>query len=351
MKWRPWMKVTIAVFASILVLILANAIMESHKERIRQAQERVNGGSNNTFGPRELFMAAGPFSGLMESIRPGFAVRGKMKTVGLDLVEASDKTSTSAPPPGMGPLKLIRTGQMSIEVPEFERAAKDLAKLVEGLGGYVADTQVRRNPSGSRSGSISLRVPAASYESAGSGIRTLGKVMSESSNVQDVTKAYSDLETRLRVKREALNRIRELLRAKAGNLKEVLEAERELSRITEEIEQAEGERRFFDHQISLSTILVEIAEPEPISLARPSSWWALSESLRDSAAMVAGSLAFMLRLVFVLLPWAVAGWCVMAGIRWARRKRARRNESQESTVPTPELARGPEHDADLDLKR
>lgn len=333
MKWRPWMKVTIVVFASIVVLVLANAIMESHKERIRQAQERVDRGGSNAFAPRELFMAASPFSGLMESIRPGFAVREKMKTVGIDLMEVSDKTSTSAPPPGTGSLKLIRTGQMSIEVPEFERAAKDLAKMVEALGGYVADTQARRNPSGSRSGSISLRVPAASYESAGSGIRKLGKVMSESSNVQDVTKAYSELETRLRVKRDALNRIRELLRAKAGNLKEVLEAEKELSRITEEIEQAEGERRFYDHQISLSTIMVEISEPEPISLARPSSWWALSESLRDSAAMIAGSLAFMLRLAFVLLPWGLAGWGVWAGVRWGRRKRIRGEVSQESTFP------------------
>ncbi|MBK8572318.1 MAG: DUF4349 domain-containing protein [Holophagaceae bacterium] len=87
--------------------------------------------------------------------------------------------------------------------------------------------------------------------------------MSESSNVQDVTKAYSDLETRLRVKREALNRIRELLRTKAGNLKEVLEAEKEISRITEEIEHAEGERRYFDHQISLSTIVVELTRTLP----------------------------------------------------------------------------------------
>lgn len=330
MKWRPWMKVTIGGFSAAVVLIFTNDIMASHKERVRQAQQRVGNGNRDTFAPKELFMAASPLSGLMESIRPGVAASAKLKTVGLDLMEAPDKTGASAPQPGSSPLKLIRTGQMSIEVPEFEKAAKGLGKMVEGLGGYIADTQVRQNPSGAHSGSVSLRVPAASYESAGSRIRTLGRVMSESSNVQDVTKAYSDLETRLRVKREALNRIRELLRAKAGNLKEVLEAEKELSRITEEIEQAEGERRFFDHQVSLSTILVEMSEPEPISLARPSSWWALSESLRDSAAMVAGSLAFMLRLILILLPWAVAGWCVRYGVRWARGKRIGRDEPAAS---------------------
>lgn len=336
MKWCPWMKVTAGVFAIIIVLIFANSVMNAQKERGLQTQARSGQVNRESFSPKEVWQSARPLAGLMESISPDAASRAKLKSVGLDLAESSDKPNAQSPRPESNPLKLIRTGQISIEVPDFEKAAKDLGKMVETLGGYIADTQVHRNPSGSRSGSISLRVPVASYESAGSKIRALGKVMSESSNVQDVTKAYSDLETRLRVKREALNRIRELLRTKAGNLKEVLEAEKEISRITEEIEQAEGERRFFDHQISLSTITVELNEPEPISLARPSSWWALSESLRDSAAMVAGSLAFMLRLIFILLPWGVAGWCILHGARWLRNKRNRRSESMASNSSFPE---------------
>jgi len=330
MLWRPWMKISIGILATIVILIFANGVIDSHKARVNQAQDREGKRNRDSFSPQEIYKAASPFSGLMESIRPHSASREKMKSVGMDLMESSDKADAVVQQPASSPLKLIRTGQISIEVPDFEKAAKDLGKMIESLGGYIADTQVHRNLSGSRSGTISLRVPAASFESIGSKIRSLGKVMSESSNVQDVTKAYSDLETRLRVKREALNRIRELLRTKAGNLKEVLEAEKEISRITEEIEHAEGERRYFDHQISLSTIVVELNEPEPISLARPSSWWALSESMRDSAAMVAGSLAFMLRLIFILLPWVGAGWCALACFRWANARRNRRSESLAS---------------------
>ncbi|MCE1205049.1 MAG: DUF4349 domain-containing protein [Holophagaceae bacterium] len=330
MNWRLWLKITIGVLAAVVVLTFANGVIDSHHARVGQAQDRAGNRKRDSFAPQELFKAASPLAGLMESIRPNSASREKSKSVGMDLMESADKSSGQLPRPDSNPLKLIRTGQVSIEVAEFEKAAKELGKVIESLGGYIADTQVRRNPSGSRSGTISVRVPSASYESIGSRIRSLGKVMSESSNVQDVTKAYSDLDTRLRVKREALNRIRELLRTRAGNLKEVLEAETEISRITEEIEHAEGERRFFDHQISLSTIVVELSEPEPISLARPSSWWALSESLRDSTAMVAGSLAFMLRLIFILLPWVVAAWCAFASFRWFRAKRNRRIQSSVS---------------------
>ena len=42
----------------------------------------------------------------------------------------------------------------------------------------------------------------------------------------------------------------------------MLEAERELARVTEEIEQAEGERRFYDQQVALSTLIaVTLQEP------------------------------------------------------------------------------------------
>jgi hypothetical protein len=44
----------------------------------------------------------------------------------------------------------------------------------------------------------------------------------------------------------------------------VLEAERELARVTEEIERMEGERRYYDQQIALSAIVVTLREPEPV---------------------------------------------------------------------------------------
>lgn len=319
MKRRLWLKIVGGIVAGIMILLFANTVMEAHHERVLQAEIQAGLRDSNVFGPKEIWQAASPLGGLMNSLQPRRARLAAVKaTLGIDLQESPTQSSPQSQRTDGNPLKLIRTGQVAIEVSEFEKASRELGKMVESSGGYIADTQVRRKPSGAKIGTISLRVPAASYESVGSRLRTLGKVMSENSNVQDVTKAYADLETRLRVKREALNRIRELLRSKAGNLKEVLEAEKEIARITEEIEQAEGERRFFDHQIALSTITVELSEPEPISLARPSSWWALSESLRDSAAMVAGSLAFMLRLLFILLPWALVAWGIVKGVKWMR---------------------------------
>jgi len=321
MKWRPWMWYAAGIPAALLLVTAAGLVTNAH-----QVQRKRTVGIEGEAGQPHGTWGVSRGDGLMESMKfKQAAATPVKKTAGIDI---QDKPS--AVPVPATPLKLIRTGGVSVEVPDFEKAAKELGQLVASVGGYLADTQVQRLPSGTRTGTLSLRVPAAAYESVGSRIRALGKVTSERSNVEDVTKAYADLETRLWVKREALNRIRELLRVKAGNLKEVLEAEREISRITEEIEQAEGERRFFDHQIQLSTITVELSEPMPLSFARPSSWEALSEAMRDSAAMIAGSLAFMLRLVLILLPWAAVTWAIVFAVRWIR-KRRRAAMAQESS--------------------
>jgi len=314
MKW-PWWKLALVSIPAILILLIAtSSISNQHRARTRQAEPQ------NAFGPKQIWEASSPGAGVMSFLQPEPAAKRVIKSMGIDLNEQAGKQNSPAPDPGSNPQKLIRTGQISLEVKDYEKAVKDLEQIVVSSGGYVSNTEVQRSSSGSRTGQVTLRIPSMAFKVAGSKIRSIGKVLSERTNVEDVTKAYMDLETRLQVKREALNRLREILKAKAGSLKDILEVEKEISRITEEMESAEGQRRYYDHQIQLSTIVVDMAEPEPISMTRPSSWWALSEALRDSAAMVAGSCAFLLRLILVLLPWSGIGLLAL----WLYRRKRKR---------------------------
>ncbi|BDU72535.1 DUF4349 domain-containing protein [Mesoterricola silvestris] len=311
MKWPWWKAALVSVPAILILLVATGSITNEHRVRTWRPDPQ------NASGPKQIWEASSPGAGVLSFFQPDSPSKKVMKTMGVDLSEQADKAKSPAPDPTTNPQKLIRTGQVSLEVKDYEIAVKGLEQVVSSSGGYVANTEVQRSASGARTGQVTLRVPAAVFKDAGSRIRSIGKVLSERTNIEDVTKAYTDLETRLRVKREALNRLREILRAKAGSLKDVLEVEKEISRITEEIELAEGQRRYFDNQIQLSTITVDLAEPEPISMARPSSWLALTEALRDSAAMIAGSCAFLLRLFLVLLPWAGIGLLVV----WVYRKK------------------------------
>jgi hypothetical protein len=214
--------------------------------------------------------------------------------------------------------KLIRTGQISIEVPAFEAAAQKLAQLAAEHAGYVAQTQITRGQGDKQRGTLTLRIPADHFDLVLAGLRSLGKVESENVGTQDVTKEYTDLETRLRVKRDTAERIREILKTRTGSLSDVLAAERELARVTEEIEQAEGERRFYDQQVALSTVTVEMHEPE--ALVRPGALSPIAEALREALGAGANSIAVMIYALVIITPWVLALWILWRVLRAVRRR-------------------------------
>lgn len=164
----------------------------------------------------------------------------------------SGETLDSRPQVPTSPL-LIYTSALSLEAKESE--VKDLSgKIVDkakGLGGYLSQRS---------SNSLMVRVPAKDFNALNDFIKTLAKVKYENVTAQDVTMQYTDLKIRLDVQTKMLARYHELLK-RAANVKEAVEVERELSRITERVEQLKGQIRYYDSQIGYSTINVTFQEP------------------------------------------------------------------------------------------
>ena len=236
---------------------------------------------------------------------------------------------TSATIPGAVPTsrKLIRTAQLALEVPSYDKAAEAAAKTAEEAGGYVAESRAARVDAGRRGGSVTLRVPAERFATVVAALKQLGTVTSESVSTQDVTKAYTDLETRLRVKRDAAARVQAILNTRTARLTEVLEAERELARLTEEIEQMEGERRFYDQQIALSTITIEVHEPAPLLGSGPLQ--PIRQALHESLQVLVASVAALIYAVVFLAPWLV-----IAALVWRIVRRVRRGRAVQGLAPT-----------------
>ena len=215
--------------------------------------------------------------------------------------------------------KLIRNGDIEIEVADANASAQAVGAIAARHDGIVADSRTSRYSTGQLHASITLRVPAGAFDATFAELRGLGSVTREGISTKDVTKAYFDLETRLAVKRGAAERIREILAKRTGTLADVIAAESELSRLTEEIEGLEGEKRFYDHRIATSTIQISLTEPEGVvlSLIDP-----VGQAFRDSGRVLGQSIQAMVLLVTVALPWVVAallGWLfVRKARRWLR---------------------------------
>jgi Domain of unknown function (DUF4349) len=225
--------------------------------------------------------------------------------------------------------KLIRAGQLTVEVASYVKAAEEAVRIAERSGGYVADSRSSQDERNAQQGSITLRVPAERFSPVMADLKKLGRARAESVGTQDVTKAYADLETRLRVKCETVERLREILRGRTAKLSDVLEVERELARLTEEIEQIEGERRFYDNQVALSTITLALHEPQAVvhgGFLEP-----IREAFRASLDALAGSIAVLIYAVAVVIPWLIVLWPLWRLIRAIRARR-------RAAAPPPSVA-------------
>jgi hypothetical protein len=150
---------------------------------------------------------------------------------------------TGADPKLAGPL-LIYTANVQLAVFEAKKAIDRAEELAKGLGGYL----VRRDDA-----SITVRVPATKFDGALAKMLELGDVLHRDVSVRDVTAEYFDMQVRLKNAEAVRDRLQELLK-KAANVTEAIQVERELARVTGEIESMKGKLKLMRELITFSTI-------------------------------------------------------------------------------------------------
>jgi hypothetical protein len=217
--------------------------------------------------------------------------------------------------------KLIRTGTIQIRVEDAPAAAERIEDLAASRGGYVSDAS-----GGASAATLTLRVPQAEFASTLRALRSLGEVEHETVATQDVGREYADLEARLRTKREVAERMRQILATKTASLQDLFEAERQLTSVLEEIERMEGQRRYFDSQVALSSITATVQEPQahvttPIASLPPFLDPARGAlvTAREHLSVLLGVVTYV---VAVAAPWLVLiGLIALVGIAVRRRLR------------------------------
>ena len=225
-------------------------------------------------------------------------------------------------PAALADRRLIRSGELSIELQHYDEGVRRAEEIADSLGGFVADARAASAAGDRASGTLSLRVPADRFGEALRRLSELGRVRARAIQTQDVSREYFDLETRVRVKRDAEARMREVLRNRPARLSDIVEAERELTRIVEEIETMEGQRRLYDRQVELATVSVTLFEPGVTPAAvEPSFFEPIRQALRDARRALSSSVAGLIYVAAVAAPWAM-----LAALVWTlvRRMRSRR---------------------------
>jgi len=222
-----------------------------------------------------------------------------------ELALTSGSTAAGRPPENR---KIIYTADLELVVKDFRTFEQGLPEVVEAAGGFVAARKTDRRHGDHRAGSWTIRVPVAGYNSLLSGIAAMGFAKIRNETSQDVTEDYVDLQARISNQRKLEARILEMLADRSGKLTDLLEMERELSRVREEIERMEGRLRVLTDQTDLATIRLTVTEQatyEPPAAPtfgdRVAMAW--SGSIHTIGQVIAG-----LTIVCVaLVPWAAIG--------------------------------------------
>ncbi|QIE60908.1 DUF4349 domain-containing protein [Rasiella rasia] len=152
--------------------------------------------------------------------------------------------------------KIIKTANLAFESAEPEKTHQNILKLVSQYKGFIASDNAGKDYNRLYR-NIVVRVPTDNFEALVAGISE-GVPYYDQKTIsrQDVTEEFVDLEARLKAKRELEKRYLELL-TQAKNVKEMLEIERELSTIREEIEAKEGRLNYLQDRVSMSTVNIE----------------------------------------------------------------------------------------------
>ena len=173
----------------------------------------------------------------------------------------------AAPEPEAAQRVVIRSGEVDYEVESFDAALATVTKLVSGLkGAFVATVNSEKLPNGKVKGTVIVRTPPELLDSLLLDLRReLGKggeLKGSRIGSRDVTKQYVDLESRLKAAHTMEQRLLQIIKEGKGEIKTLLEAERELGVWRTKIEEAEGELRYYANLVALSTLMIAVTEKD-----------------------------------------------------------------------------------------
>jgi hypothetical protein len=147
---------------------------------------------------------------------------------------------------------LAYTAEMTLAVFEVAKGLAAVDRIATDLGGYLLQRADLR---------ITVRVPRPRFAEAVGRIETLGDVLHRDVAAEDVTDEYVDLELRLKNARGVRDRLMVLM--SAASVKDAMDVERELAKVTEDIERIEGRLKVLRDRVGFSTITVLFQAPIP----------------------------------------------------------------------------------------
>jgi len=215
--------------------------------------------------------------------------------------------------------RLVKTGYITMEVDDITESIDGVTRVAQELDGYV----VSSNEQGDKDityGRISIRVPSDRFDEAFDRLRKLAvKVTNKSTDSQDVTEEYTDLQAQLRNLEATEAQYLELLK-KSETVEDTLKVYEQLSNVRREIERIKGRIQYLERTSDTALIEVNLYKTKPID----GTGWSALETLKSA---VSGLVSFGKVLANIVIwlaifspVWIIILVVVLYFTRWRKKK-------------------------------
>lgn len=215
-------------------------------------------------------------------------------------VEGSILPVPGAPPTEKKDRLVVQESSLSLVVKNVREVGEKITDRAKEVGGYMVSSSLSK-PENAPYANVVVRVPADKLKEVLDYFRKLAvKVSSENLYGYDVTDEYVDIEARLDTLNKTKAKFEEILKS-AVKVQDILEVNRELINIQEQIDNLRGRQKYLEQTAKLAKISVYLSTDE---LALP---YVPTKAFRPAVVFkqAVRSLIATVRQVATVLIWVV----------------------------------------------
>ena len=237
--------------------------------------------------------------------------------------------------------KIIYTAYANLETTDLDQSIDTLNGLVEQYGAFLESSSVTGNNlldiaagyTSGRCADFTLRVPKEHYSDFTSALDTVGNVTNLTSDAENITAQYSDVETQVKSYDTQEQRLLEIM-AQADTVEDLIALESRLSEVRMEKDRLETQLQNWDRQVDYSTVTISLTEvqeltPEPPA-EEPTYLEQLGQTFMNSVHWMGraakGGVKLLVAVIPVLLPIAVIILAVVLICKGAAKRKLRKQE-------------------------
>lgn len=239
---------------------------------------------------------------------------------------------------------VVRNANLTIVLDDPAQALNTISQMAEAMQGYVVTSNLFKTTSSQGKefpeASITIRVPSDKLTTALDQIHKLVKdpnkdISNETVTGQDVTKEYTDLQSREKNLEQAEAQLREIM-ASATKTEDVLAIYNQLTQVREQIEVLKGQIQYYQESAALSSIAVTIHATASVQPLEVGGWQPVGIA-RDAVQALINTMQVVANvaiwLALYVLPVALVIFIPLRLLWWVYRRNQKNRKTPTAAPP------------------